>query len=237
MPILLFWLLGIAIMSRTIHGRCAMDGLYYLLPASNFSVMTVRQQWDSFLSLSRESTLIYVDPICRNLQIWKALYDRLRFSIPDLPFGDWLMIQIVFMLSSGGDESCAGAGLMFITLPKVFASMPLGTVLGTVCSLSLYFCRSDLFHLFDGDYRFHFMDKFKWSRRFTCILVAVYSLLIGIPCTLDLEHLTLSSLWECPFMLWTSSATVMLMPIVAVLTCVFVGFVIAAGHHWWSRSW
>lgn len=29
-----------------------------------------------------------------------------------------------------------------------------------------------------------FMDKFKWSRRFTCILVAVYSLLIGIPTSL-----------------------------------------------------
>ena len=72
-------------------------------------------------------------------------------------FAGLMIVPSVFIFS-GGDESAlnAGAGLMFITLPKVFASMPLGTVLGTVFFILVFFCRSDLFHLFDGDYRFHF---------------------------------------------------------------------------------
>ena len=72
-------------------------------------------------------------------------------------FAGLMIVPSVFIFS-GGDESAlnAGAGLMFITLPKVFASMPLGTVLGTVFLYPCIFCRSDLFHLFDGDYRFHF---------------------------------------------------------------------------------
>lgn len=72
-----------------------------------------------------------------------------------------------------------------------------------------------------------FMDKFKWSRRFTCILVAVYSLLIGIPTSLGfgaldfIKPLGMSILDAMDFI-----SNSVLMPIVAVLTCVFVGFVI-----------
>ena len=105
-----------------------------------------------------------------------------------------MIVPSVFIFS-GGDESAlnAGAGLMFITLPKVFASMPFGTVLGTVFFILVFFAAvTSSISLMETIVSI-FMDKFKWSRKFTCILVAVYSLL---------------------------------MPIVAVLTCVFVGFVI-----------
>ena len=72
-----------------------------------------------------------------------------------------------------------------------------------------------------------FMDKFKWSRKFTCILVAVYSLLIGIPTSLGfgaldfIKPLGMSILDAMDFI-----SNSVLMPIVAVLTCIFVGFVI-----------
>ena len=72
-----------------------------------------------------------------------------------------------------------------------------------------------------------FMDKFKWSRKFTCILVAVYSLLIGIPTSLGfgaldfIKPLGMSILDAMDFI-----SNSVLMPIVAVLTCIFVGFII-----------
>jgi len=71
------------------------------------------------------------------------------------------------------------------------------------------------------------MDKFKWSRKFTCILVAVYSLLIGIPTSLGfgaldfIKPLGMSILDAMDFI-----SNSVLMPIVAVLTCIFVGFII-----------
>lgn len=45
-----------------------------------------------------------------------------------------LMIVPAVYLFSGGDESAmqAGSGLMFITLPKVFAGMPFGTAIGAI---------------------------------------------------------------------------------------------------------
>lgn len=68
-----------------------------------------------------------------------------------------LMIVPAVYLFSGGDESAmqAGSGLMFITLPKVFAGMPFGTAIGRDLFPSGIVCRFDLFDFPDGDSRLH----------------------------------------------------------------------------------
>ena len=66
-----------------------------------------------------------------------------------------MIVPAVFAFSGGNTDALnAGPGLMFITLPKVFASMPFGSVLGTAFFHPRIFCRSDLFHLPDGNDRF-----------------------------------------------------------------------------------
>ena len=232
MPILAVLTVGIAIYVLTMDG--AMDGLkYYLLPnMSNFSVMTVLAAMGQLfysMSLAMGIMITYGSLYAKIYKSGKALYDRLKIFDTGFAFFAGLMIVPSVFIFSGGDESAlnAGAGLMFITLPKVFASMPLGTVLGTVFFILVFFAAvTSSISLMETIVSI-FMDKFKWSRRFTCILVAVYSLLIGIPTSLGfgaldfIKPLGMSILDAMDFI-----SNSVLMPIVAVLTCVFVGFVI-----------
>ena len=116
---------------------------------------------------------------------------------------------------------------MFITLPKVFASMPMGTVIGTVFFVLVFFAAlTSAISLMETIVSI-FMDKFKWNRKFTCIIVTAYVLLMGIPSSLGfgiwdfIQPLGMSIL---DFMDFISNSV--LMPVVALFTCIFVGFVI-----------
>ena len=71
------------------------------------------------------------------------------------------------------------------------------------------------------------MDKFHWNRKITCLIVTVYILMMGIPSSLGF------GIWDFIQPLGMSILDVMdfisnsvLMPIVALITCLFVGFVI-----------
>ena len=62
-----------------------------------------------------------------------------------------MIIPAVFAFSGGNPETLqAGPSLMFITLPKVFASMGFGTATGIVFSY-LYYCSSDKCSFPDGN--------------------------------------------------------------------------------------
>ena len=228
MPILAVLTVGIAIYVLTMDG--AMDGLkYYLLPnMSNFSVMTVLAAMGQLfysMSLAMGIMITYGSYMPKSTNLESSVRQIEIFDTGFAFFAGLMIVPSVFIFS-GGDESAlnAGAGLMFITLPKVFASMPLGTVLGTVFFILVFFAAvTSSISLMETIVSI-FMDKFKWSRRFTCILVAVYSLLIGIPTSLGfgaldfIKPLGMSILDAMDFI-----SNSVLMPIVAVLTCVFVG--------------
>lgn len=68
-----------------------------------------------------------------------------------------LMIIPAVFAFSGGDRSALGAGpgLMFITLPKVFASMKFGGAIGTIFFPAGILRGFDIRNLPDGDHRIH----------------------------------------------------------------------------------
>lgn len=143
-------------------------------------------------------------------------------------FAGLMIIPAVFAFS-GGDPSAlnAGPGLMFITLPKVFASMKLGGILGTVFFILVFFAAvTSAISLMETIVSI-LMDLFHWTRRTTSIIVFVYCLLMGIPSSLGfgiwdfIQPLGMSILDA-----WDFISNSILMPIVALLTCFFVGFVI-----------
>jgi NSS family neurotransmitter:Na+ symporter len=71
------------------------------------------------------------------------------------------------------------------------------------------------------------MDKFKWKRTFTCVVVTIYTLLMGIPSSLGFgvwEFIQPLGMSILDFMDFISNSV--LMPIVALLTCIFVGHII-----------
>ena len=69
-------------------------------------------------------------------------------------------------------------------------------------------------------------DKLKWGRHFTCMVVAVCAFLIGIPSSLGNGVWANVKLFGMDFLTFFDYiSNSVLMPIVAFLTCLFIGWV------------
>ena len=123
--------------------------------------------------------------------------------------------------------SQGGAGLMFITLPKVFDSMAGGHLIGTVFFvLVLFAALTSSISLMETVVSI-FVDKTKKSRKFITVCVTVYTVLMAIPSSLGFgiwSGFSIHGMSILDFFDFISNSV--LMPIVAFLTCVFVGFIV-----------
>ena len=232
MPVLAVLALGVAVYSVTRPG--ALDGVkYYLIPDfSRFSPMTV---------LAAMGQLFYSMSLAMGIMVTYGSYmkkeDDLEKSVKQIELFDTGMAFVAGMMIvpavfafSGGDEAALnkGAGLMFVTLPKVFADAgTLGLIFGGVFFvLVLFAALTSSVSLMETVVSI-FQDKFHWSRKFTCTLVMVGCLLLALPSSLGYGLLS----WIAPlgfslldFFDFISNSV--LMPIVAFLTCIFVGYIV-----------
>lgn len=231
MPVLIVLSIIVCIYSMTMPG--ALEGVkYYLLPDfSKFSITTV---------LAALGQLFYSMSLAMGIMITYGSYMKkdanLEGSVGQIELFDtgiafiagMMIIPAVFAFS-GGDESALGAGpgLMFVTLPKVFASMPMGGFIGTVFFLLVLFAAlTSSISLMETVVSI-FQDKFHWNRKATCLVVMIGMLVIGVPSSLGfgvwdfIQPLGMSILDFFDFI-----SNSVLMPIVAFLTCIFVGYII-----------
>ena len=231
MPILVILTIIISVYGLTLKG--SMEGLiYYIKPhMADVSVKTI---------LAAMGQLFYSMSLAMGIMITYGSYmkksDKLESSVRQIELFDTgiaflagLMIIPAVFAFSGGDRSAlnAGPGLMFMTLPKVFASMKFGGFIGTIFFLLVFFAAlTSAISLMETIVSV-FMDKFGWKRRFTGIFVAVLALVMGIPSSLGFGPLGFIS-WNgmsiLDIMDFVSNSV--LMPIVALFTCIFVGFII-----------
>lgn len=231
MPILVVLTIGISAYVLTMDG--AMEGLkYYVMPhMSDFSVKTLLAAMGQLfysMSLAMGIMITYGSYMKKSTNLEGSVRHIELFDTGIALFAGLMIVPAVFTFS-GGDKAAlsAGPGLMFITLPKIFSNMPMGEVIGTVFFLLVFFAAlTSAISLMETIVSI-FMDKFRWKRTMACILVAVYVLLMGIPSSLGfgiwdfIQPLGMSIL---DFMDFASNSV--LMPIVALFTCIFVGFVI-----------
>ncbi len=231
MPILVILTIIISVYGLTLKG--SMEGLiYYIKPhMADVSVKTI---------LAAMGQLFYSMSLAMGIMITYGCYmkknDNLESSVRQIELFDTgiaflagLMIIPAVFAFSGGDRSAlnAGPGLMFMTLPKVFASMKFGGFIGTIFFMLVFFAAlTSAISLMETIVSV-FMDKFGWKRRFTGIFVAVLALVMGIPSSLGFGPLGFIS-WNgmsiLDIMDFVSNSV--LMPIVALFTCIFVGFII-----------
>lgn len=231
MPILVVLTLFIAFYACTIDG--AMEGVaYYLKPnLSDFSAKTV---------LAAMGQLFYSMSLAMGIMVTYGSYmkkeDNLESSVRQIElfdtgiafFAGLMIIPAVFAFS-GGDKSAlsAGPGLMFITLPKVFNSMPMGGVIGTVFFILVLFAAlTSAISLMETIVSI-IMDKFHLKRLSASLIVTAFSFALGIPSSLGfgvLGHISVAGMTILDLMDFISNSV--LMPIVAIFTCIFVGFVI-----------
>ncbi len=231
MPLLVVLTVGISLYVLTIDG--AIDGVkYYILPhMSDFSIKTLLSAMGQLfysMSLAMGIMITYGSYMKKSTNLESSVRQIEIFDTGIAFFAGLMIVPAVFAFS-GGDPSAlkAGPGLMFITLPKVFASIKLGGFLGTVFFVLVFFAAiTSAISLMETIVSI-LMDFFHWSRRKTSILVFLYSLLMGIPSSLGfgiwdfIQPLGMSILDA-----WDFISNSVLMPIVALLTCFFVGFVI-----------
>ncbi len=211
----------------------AIDGvLYYVTPDfSKFSLMTVVAALGQLfysMSLAMGIMITYGSYMKKDISIDKSTKQIEVFDTGVAFLAGLMIIPAVFAFS-GGDESALGQGpgLMFITLPKVFDTMPGGTFIGAaffimVCfaaltsSISLMETVVSIVH-----------DKLKVNRRAGCLIVLAVSLVLGLPSCLGYSvwsEVKVIGMQLLDFFDFASNSV--LMPVVALFTCILVGYFI-----------
>lgn len=231
MPVLV--ILALVIVAFVLCMPGAWEGVkYYITPNfKDFSVTTV---------LAAMGQMFYSMSLAMGIMITYGSYmkkeDNLESSVHQIELFDTgiavlagLMIVPAVFVFSGGDKAAlsAGPGLMFITLPKVFESMPMGGFVGAVFFLLVLFAAlTSSISLMETIVSI-LQDKLHWKRMTTCLIVMFGAILIGVPSSLGFgvwDFVTIFGMSILDFFDFLSNSV--LMPIVALLTCIFVGWVL-----------
>ena len=231
MPLLIILTVGLSIYVVTRRG--ALEGVkYYLLPnIKDLSVKTFLAALGQLfysMSLAMGIMITYGSYFSKEESIEKAsrhieIFDTL------IAFLAGLMIIPAVFVYSGGDKSALGTGpsLMFVTLPKVFASMPGGSIIGALFFFLVLFAAitssvSIMEAIVSG-----IIDRFNIKRLPATILVAIYGIALGIACSLGFgiwDSVKIIGFSILDFLDFVSNS--IMLPIVGMLTCILVGFVI-----------
>ena len=206
--------------------------LYYITPNfSNFSIMTVVAAMGQLfysMSLAMGIMITYGSYMKKDVSLEKSVHSIEIFDTGIAFFAGLMIVPSVIAFNNGDTSSVdKGAGLMFQTLPKVFKSMPGGEIIGGVFFLLVLFAAlTSSISLMETIVSI-ICDKFKWNRKITCLVVFLFCLALALPSSLgygvwgDVKILGLQFLDLFDFI-----SNNIIMPIVAFLTCILVGYVL-----------
>ncbi|MBR2715772.1 MAG: sodium-dependent transporter [Ruminococcus sp.] len=233
MPVLVVLTIGIAIYSMCMPG--AMEGVvYYFKPDfSKFSATTVLAAMGQLfysMSLAMGIMITYGSYMKKDVSINSSVTQIECFDTGIAFLAGLMVIPAVFSFSGGDQDALGkGPGLMFITLPKVFDSIPgvMGSIIGALFFILVLFAAlTSSISLMETVVSI-FRDKFGWGRKFTCIVVAIGSIALGIPSSLGFGVWSNININGNTFLdMFDIFSNSILMPIVAFLTCIFIGYVI-----------
>ncbi len=231
MPVLVVLTLFIAVYIMFMPG--AMDGvIYYIKPDfSNFSATTVLAAMGQLfysMSLAMGIMITYGSYMRKDVSIESSVRNIEIFDTGIAFLAGLMIVPAAYMFYNGDTEKLGkGPTLMFDTLPKVFDTMPGGGIIGAVFFLMVFFAAlTSSISLMETVVSI-FRDKFGWERRFTCIAVFLGCVVLGIPSSLGFgawDFITLGGMSILDMFDFVSNS--ILMPIVAILTCIFIGYVI-----------
>lgn len=228
MPILIVIAIGISIYIMTIPG--SMSGLkYYLLPDfSKFSFKTVcaaMGQMFYSMSLAMGIMITYGSYAKDDVSLVKSVNQIEIFDTVVALLAGLMVIPAVYIFSGEAGMSTGGAGLMFITLPKVFGQMSGGTIIGGLFFVLVFFAALTSSVSVMEAIVSMLMDKFHITRKKCCLIIFVICIVLGIPSSLGngiWSNIKLLGMDFLTFFDYISNSV--LMPIVALLTSIMVGW-------------
>ena len=227
MPILIVLSVIIAVYSVTRPG--ALAGVkYFLVPnLKNFSWMSVvAAMGQMFYSLSIAMGILYTygSYIGKDVDLEKSTTQVEIFDTAIAMLAGLMIIPAVFAFSGGNPDNLqAGPSLMFITLPKVFASMGVGRLAGILFFiLVLLAAVTSAISLLETSVS-TFQDELHWSRPKCCILMAAVMLIIGTLSSMGYGVLSFIQIFGMAcldfFDFLTNSV---MMPLAALATCFLI---------------
>lgn len=226
MPILFILLIIICIRSITLPN--AIEGLRFLF-MPDFSKI------DGRVILLAMGLAFFKLSIGMGVMLTYGSYFKDDVNIPYMATKVMLLDLVVSLLSgiaifpavfSFGFEPSSGPGLLFITIPAVFDSMPAGQIFtGAFFILTAVASTGAMLSLFETPVAWA-IDTFNLSRKNTTIIIMLFFIAFGAPVALSeniLKHITIFGMNF--FQLYDFLSSNILMPLGGFFLCIFVGYV------------
>ncbi len=250
MPVLLVLVIIIAVFSVNISHtdpdgtvRTGLDGLKVLLipdvsgmTVSGFLGVVVDAMGQLFYSLSVAMGIMiaYGSYVKDDIHLGKSINQIEIFDTLIAILAGVMIIPAVFAFSGTEGMKASGPGLMFVSLPKIFAEMgPIGTFMGALFfAMVLFAAITSSVSILEAIVS-SFMDEFKWERKKSAKIEGVLAGIIGLLVCFGYNFLYFEA--KLPNGGPGSTAQILdildyisnnlMMPVVAIATCILVGWV------------
>lgn len=247
MPALFILVIGISIFCLTISNtgedgvtRTGLDGLMiYIIPdisgmtLSDIIVVVLDAMGQLFFSISVAMGIMvaygsYVRP---EVNLSKSVNQIELFDTLVAVLAGLMIVPAVFVFF-GKEGMSAGPGLMFITLPKVFAQMgTIGRIIGILFFVMVLFAAVTSNVSIMEAIVSSIMDKFKTSRKKAGIVTTLWAAVIGLIVCLGYTNLYFDftlpngSVGQILDIMDYLSNSIF-MPLLALLTCILIGWIV-----------
>ena len=231
MPVLV--VLSVIIAGYSISRPGAFEGVkYFLIPNfDNFSWMTVVSAMGQMfysLSIAMGILITFGSYMKKDVSIEGSTENVEIFDTAIAIMAGLMIIPAVFSFSGGDMETLkAGPSLMFITIPKVFASMGLGTGIGIIFFLLVLFAAITSSIALTESAVSTFQDELHWSRKKSTIILGIIMIGLGTLSCLGygpLSNVTIIGMQFLDFFDFLTNSV--MMPIAAIAICIFVSRVV-----------
>ena len=227
MPVLVCLAMVVAVYSMTRPGAGA--GIkYFLVPdLSHFSWMTVVAalgQMFYSLSIAMGILITYGSYMKKEVDIEKATHQVIFFDSGIAILAGLMIIPAVFAFSGGDPDMLnKGPGLMFVTIPKVFASMGFGRGIGVLFFVLVLFAALTSAISLAETSASTFQDELGMGRTKATGLVAIIMVVLGSLSSLGYSVLSFVHIFGMEILDFFDFLTnSLMMPIAAFATCIFV---------------
>ena len=231
MPVLVILAIIVSIYSVTRPG--ALEGVkYFLIPNfDNFSWMTiVAAMGQMFYSLSIAMGILYTygSYMKKDVDIEQSTSQIEVFDTAIAFLAGLMIIPAVFSFFNGDPEKLkAGPSLMFITLPKVFASMGMGRIIGIVFFLLVLLAALTSAISLAESCVSTLEDQLGWKRNIASVVIGIVIVILGSFSALGfgmLDFVQILGMSILDFFDFLTNS--LMMPIAALSTCILIVYVV-----------
>ncbi len=228
MPILLVLIVVIIVYVLTLPG--AMDGMgrYFIPDFSKLSAATVLGAMGQLfysMSLAMGIMITYGSYMKKDVNIERSARSISVIDTGVAILAGMMIVPAVYVFSDAGISS--GPSLMFVTLPKVFEAMPGGNLIAILFFVLVLFAALTSAISLAETVASVFMDKLKITRNKAVVITGAIILGLGALSCYGYGPLSGFEFAGMAFLdLFDFLSNSLMMPIVAILTCLFVGYVV-----------